>query len=112
MIDQAEASANFFYQIIHSEVGSLQFGTFFHPKLGVCSFNDMTLKGLQQVAEETSRMRFHPTIKTWGWKHLIVEIDENRFVGANIQADVLLVDLFQFWGDRADLEIIDTMQFP
>ena len=111
MIDQAEASANFFYQIIHSEVGSLQFGTFFHPKLGVCSFNDMTLKGLQQVAENIENA-ISPTIKTWGWKHLIVEIDENRFVGANIQADVLLVDLFHFWGDRADLEIIDTMQFP
>ena len=41
-----------------------------------------------------------------------MDVDENRFVGANIQADVLIVDLFHFWGGRADLEIIDTMQFP
>lgn len=107
LMERAEEIAKFFYGIVHSEAGSLPHGTFFHPGKGICSIREFMNEGLRQL-EKGVDIPASPTIKNWGWKHLLVEIRGEQFVGANIQSDVLIVDLFHFWGDRADLEIIDT----
>lgn len=107
LMEQAEEIAKFFYGIIHREAGSLPHGTFFHPDKGICSISDFMQEGLRRWVKAID-IPASPTFKNWGWKQLLVEILGERFVGANIQSDVLIVDLFHFWGDRADLEIIDT----
>lgn len=109
MIQKAEEIANSFYGTVHSEAGSIPPGCFYHPKRGVCSIQDIMQEVFQKLANDKA-VPISPTICDWGWKSLLVDIGGERFVGANIQSDVLIVDLFHFWGDRADIEIIDTSQ--
>ena len=110
-IDKAAEAAKFFYGIVHSEAGSLPFGAFFHPKHGICTFGDMNSEGLKQLGHIPD-IPISPTIQNWGWKLLQIDIQGDRFVGANIQSDVLVEDLLQFWGEEADMEIIDTSNQP
>ena len=107
LIDTAKGIANFFYGIVHSETGSLPPGTFFHPEHGVCCIRAVVQEAMHHIAKQ-NLIPVSPTICDWGWKNLLVDIDGERFVGANIQSDVLIVDLFPFWGERADLDIIDA----
>ena len=111
IMKRSKEFATFFYDIVHSEAGSLPVGSFFHPKHGICNINDMMKVGLQKILQLVAPA-ISPTIQNWGWKHLLVEINGARFVGANIQSETLVVDLFPFWGERADLEIIDTSEQP
>ena len=101
---QSRSPIEMFFSEVHSEVGSLKAGTFFHWGRGCFSLHD-----LARQWHESLFVPAHFAISpTWvhGWTQLKV-IGPNSLSAAMIQSGIMLDGLLSFWEGHASFGISD-----